>query len=175
MYSVGVDAVGQYPTWLYVPEDSPLHFLQLIRESYIRDYYDPLFQLTAETGPSWVPLFFAVEFAFLLPTVLYALYRLFPFGRGRASATTATTTGPLELLLLVYSFEVAFTSAVCINDVLYWDPAVYSPAQKNMFIYQLFGPWFLVREFPARSPVSHARPSLFLPLPLPLPCREENA
>jgi len=82
-----------------------------------------------------VPLFLWAELLFSLPAILYALYRL----AGRAG-----TTGALELLLLVYAFETAFTAAVCINDVGYWDPAAYPPRLKNVFRYQLYGPWFAV-------------------------------
>ena len=83
-----------------------------------------------------------IELAFTLPVVVYAVYR---FASMKAAATTSTT-GPLELLLVVYAFETALTTAVCINDVGYWTPALYSTAEKNVFRFQLFGPWFAMRK-----------------------------
>jgi len=105
---------------------------------------------------NWVPLFIWFELVFSLPLAIYSLYA---FGVKRAG-----TTGPYELLMLVYAFETAFTTAVCIHDVQYWDPKVYSPAQKNMFMYQLFGPWLVVREcsafpYPAAVPGRRSFPA----------------
>ncbi len=138
----GIDAVDLYPTWLYLPDDSPLHFLHIFRQNYIRDYNDPITQWTPDSGMNWVPLFLGFEFLVSFPIALYSIYRL----SGRKG-----TTGPHELLLLVYAFEVAFPAAVCVHDVSYWDPNVYSPEQKDMFRYQLYGPWFAIRRLPLLS------------------------
>ncbi len=131
--------MDKYPAWLWVPSDSPLHFLYVLREWYIQEYNDPMAQWTPESGMSWVPLFFWAELLFSLPIVLYSVYRL----PGRVG-----TSGVTELLILLYAFETAFTTAVCINDVPYWDPKVYSAEQKTVFFYQL-GPWVLIRVCPA--------------------------
>ncbi|OAA66832.1 hypothetical protein SPI_01408 [Niveomyces insectorum RCEF 264] len=147
-----VDAVDTYPAWLCAAPGSPLHALHRFRQWYVATYNDPLVQWTPDpavraglggAGGSWLPLFFALELGFALPTALYAVYRLAGVVRGGngGGRTTGRTTGPLELLLLVYAFETALTTAVCIHDVAYWDPAVYSVAQKNVFRYQLMGPW----------------------------------
>ena len=88
-------------------------------------------------GGSWIELFLWIEVLFALPVVLWSLAH---FARGKK------TTGALELLLVVYAFEVALTTAVCINDIGSWSPDVYSQAQKNVFRYQLMGPWFAMRE-----------------------------
>lgn len=141
-----VDSVDKYPAWLCAEPGSPLHALHRFRQWYIDTHNDPLVQWSPSTHPllssgggSWVPLFFWIELVFTLPTVLYAVARL---GRIRAgTAATASTTGSLELLLLVYALETALTTAVCIHNVSYWDPAVYSDAQKNVFRFQLMGPW----------------------------------
>ncbi len=121
-----------------MPKDAPLHFLWTLHEWYLREYNDPIVGWTPESaGMGWVPFFMHIETFFSLPVVLYALYRI---GGSRAG-----TTGPLELLLLIYSFHTSFTTAICINDVLYWDPAVYSPAQKKDF-FQMFTPWCVIRK-----------------------------
>lgn len=131
-----VDAVQFYPESLYRHPGSPLHLLQQLKDFYVVTYNDPLVQRATE--PNWMRLMFAVELCFQLPVVCYAAWRL----GGRQG-----TTGRLELLLLAYAFETAFSTLLCINDVFYWDAAVYSPAQKNVFLFQLYGPWFVIRKF----------------------------
>ncbi|CAK7234608.1 hypothetical protein SBRCBS47491_009008 [Sporothrix bragantina] len=137
-----VDAVDNYPAWLVADPGAPLHFLHTFRQFYVATYRDPLIEWTpargAELGAggNWMSLFLWIELAFTLPVVFYAVYRF------ASKSATTSTTGPLELLLLVYAFETALTTAVCIHDVGFWSPAVYSTADKNVFRFQLFGPWF---------------------------------
>ncbi|ROW14041.1 hypothetical protein VPNG_04040 [Cytospora leucostoma] len=128
-----VDAVQFYPAWLYKTPETPLYFLQQLKDFYVATYNDPLVQ--PETEPNWIPVMFIIELFFQLPVVIYGAWSL----SGKRG-----TTGPLELLLLVYAFETAFSTLLCINDVFSWDPAVYSPEQKNVFLYQLYGPWFAI-------------------------------
>ncbi|CAK7199905.1 hypothetical protein SEUCBS139899_002592 [Sporothrix eucalyptigena] len=134
-----VDAVDHYPAWLCTDADAPLHFLHTFRQWYVATYNDPLMDWTPAKGAalgaggSWMSLFLWIELGFTLPVVLYSVYRF---------AQKKGTTGPFELLLVVYAFETALTTAVCIYDVGFWSPAVYSTADKNVFRFQLFGPWF---------------------------------
>ncbi len=117
-----------------------MHFLELIQANYISTYNDPILQWTPEVAAGhdgWISLFLQIEMIFTLPVVLYAVYRL---GIKRAG-----TTGPIELLFLVYAFETAFTTFICINDVFGWDDAVYSQELKRTFMFNLFGPWFAIR------------------------------
>lgn len=99
-------------------------------------YNDPLVQ--PETEPNWMHLVSVVEIGFQLPVALYAAWRL----SGKRG-----TSGPFELLLLVYAFETAFSTLLCVNDVFYWDPAVYSWEQKKVFLFQLYGAWLVIRKF----------------------------
>ncbi|OHX00770.1 integral membrane protein [Colletotrichum incanum] len=62
----------------------------------------------------------------------------------RFSRRSATTPG-FELAVLVFSVECIVTTLNCIHDVFYWHPAVYSQAQKNVFIFNLYGPWVIIR------------------------------
>jgi len=80
---------------------------------------------------------------YVLPVVLFTVYRL---ARGRG------ITGPHELLLLLYGFATAGCCGVCLNDINYWDPKLYSPEQKDVFRYQLYGPWFVIRTSALASP-----------------------
>ena len=148
--TTGVDAVEFYPEWLYMPKDSPLHFLHTIREHYIAEYNDPIFNWKPERGPSFAPLFLYYEMIYMLPVVLFTVYRL---ARGRG------ITGPHELLLVIYGFATAGTCGICLNDITYWDPNVYSAEQKDVFRYQLYGPWFVIRE---STPLFHLMPSSVL-------------
>lgn len=93
-----------------------------------------------------MPFLFIIELAFQLPVALYSVRRL---GRGRGEGTT----GPYELLLLIYAFETAFSTMLCINHTAYLDPADFTPAQRDVFWYQLMGPWVAVRKWPSSPPV----------------------
>lgn len=135
-----IDAVQFYPPQLYKAPGSPLYFLQQIKDFYIATYNDPLVQ--PETEPNWMHMVSVVEIAFQLPVALYAAWRL---------SGSKGTSGPFELLLLVYAFETAFSTLLCVNDVFYWDPAIYSPEQKNVFVFQLYGAWLVIRKSHLRA------------------------
>lgn len=92
-------------------------------------------------APNFMPFFFAIELAFQLPVVLYSVHRLGWAGSGSG------TTGPFELVLLIYAFETAFSTMLCMNHVFYLDPADFTPAQRSAFLWQLMGPWVSVRKF----------------------------
>lgn len=142
MYIV-VDAVPLYPEHLWQPTTGPLHFLYRLRSFYIATYNDPIMQWTPDTGHDhWIHLFFNLEMVFLLPTCMYAVYQ-----HGVRADRTAGFTGSEELLYLVYAFQTAFTTLVCLNDVAYWDPAVYPASAKKTFIFGLYGPYFAIRRF----------------------------
>ncbi len=132
-----------WPAWAYEPVGAPLHAAYSLKQWYIQKYNDPIVQWSPESAAghdSWMGLFLYFEAFFLLPTVLYGVYRLALQRRG----TSATD----ELLFLVYALEVAFTTLVCIYDTLYWDSAVYSAELKREMQLQLYGPWFLIRKRP---------------------------
>ncbi|KAK4040625.1 transmembrane protein 6/97 [Parachaetomium inaequale] len=128
-----------WPAWLYEPTGAPLHAAYEMKEWYIQTYNDPIVQWSAETASghdSWMGLFMHLEFFFLLPTVLYGIYRLAVQRRG--------TSGGDELLFLVYALEVAFTTFVCIYDTGFLDEAVYPAAVKRELQFQLYAPWFVL-------------------------------
>lgn len=85
-----------------------------------------------------MPFLFTIEISFQLPVALYSVYRL---GRGDKG-----TTGGHELLLLTYALEAAFSTALCIVHTTYLDPADFTPAQWDVFTYQLMGPWIAIRK-----------------------------
>ena len=130
-----MDGVSHYPKWLYEPQDAPLHFLQIIRDWYLGMFNDPYIQ--EDKSPNWIAPFVVLEFIFLFPTAIYAIFRL---------SQKQGTTGPLELLLLVYGFEMAMSTYLCINDIALWDPVDYPTAVKNVFKYQIYGPYVILRE-----------------------------
>lgn len=130
-----------YPESMYKPEGSPLHFAWKLHEFYISTYNDPIVQWSPQTAAqhdNWMGLFLHIEFLFLLPVVLWGLYRLGVQQKG--------TRGTDELLFFVYALEMAFTTLVCLHDTWYWDPTVYSDELKWTFRSQLYGPWFFIRE-----------------------------
>ncbi|KAF9872383.1 hypothetical protein CkaCkLH20_10210 [Colletotrichum karsti] len=130
-----VDLVPFYPPSLYALPTSPLHFLQLLRDFYISTYNDPFFVASHDALPSWYKLFTYLEMFFQLPMAVWMTYRF--------SRRTGTTPG-FELAVLVLSVELVLTTLTCIYDVFHWDPAVYSEAQKNVFIFNLYGPWVVI-------------------------------
>ncbi|KAL2132980.1 hypothetical protein VTI74DRAFT_3050 [Chaetomium olivicolor] len=128
-----------YPAWVYEPKGAPLHAVFAVKQWYIQTYNDPIVQWSAETASghdSWMGLFLHLEFLFLLPTVLYGVYRLVVQRRG--------TSGGDELLFLVYALEVAFTTLVCIYDTYYLDSVVYPEELKQTLRIQFYGPWLVV-------------------------------
>ncbi|KAL2262403.1 hypothetical protein VTK26DRAFT_1452 [Humicola hyalothermophila] len=128
-----------WPQWLYEPAGAPLHAIYTAKEWYIKTYNDPIIQWSVETASghdSWMGLFMHVEAVFVLPVVLYAIYRLGVQRRG--------TSGADELLFMLYALEIAFTTLVCINDVLFWDSAVYPAELKRTFLVQFYGPFFII-------------------------------
>ncbi|CCF32134.1 hypothetical protein CH063_04578 [Colletotrichum higginsianum] len=130
-----VDLVPFYPSSLYADPSAPLHFLQVIRDFYISTYNDPYFVTPHDGLPSWFKLFTYLEIVYQLPMAVWMVYRF--------SGRTGTTPG-FELAVLVFAVECALTTLTCIYDTLHWDPAVYSQAQKNVFIFNLYGPWVVM-------------------------------
>ncbi|OLN97417.1 putative membrane protein SPAC56F8.07 [Colletotrichum chlorophyti] len=130
-----VDLVPFYPLSLYATSGSPLYFLQLLRDFYIKTYNDPYFTTPHDALPSWFKLFTYLEIVYQLPMAVWMVYRF--------SRRSGTTPG-FELAVLVFTVECALTTLTCIYDVLHWDPAVYSLAQKNVFIFNLYGPWVVI-------------------------------
>ena len=125
-----------YPAHLWQPEGSPLSFLNTLRTWYIQTYNDPFLGAAHDEQPSWFRLFTYLELYYQLPAVAWAVFKL----SGRSG-----TTGATELWILVFGIECALTTLTCIYDVFDWDPTVYSQAQKNTFIYSLYGPWLVIR------------------------------
>ncbi|KAK0645426.1 transmembrane protein 6/97 [Cercophora newfieldiana] len=137
-----VDGLDFYPDALYKPAGSPLHFFHGVKQDYIAELNDPIVQWTPETASghdSWMGLFVYFELAFALPVMLFTIYRL---GIKRTG-----TSGAHELLLMIYGFEAAFTTSVAMHDVLYWDNTVYTAAQKNKLLFQMYIPWLIVPSF----------------------------
>lgn len=135
------DAVPFYPEWLYKDPGTPLYFLQQVRDHYISTYNDPIVQ--EDKAPHFMAVMFAIEVAFQLPVSLYSVFRL-AFG-------TKSTTGPYELLLLVYAAETAFSSLLCFYELLGFDSAIYSIPHKNVLLYQMYAPWIVIRKSTSNS------------------------
>ncbi|KAL0933431.1 uncharacterized protein CTRU02_212394 [Colletotrichum truncatum] len=130
-----MDLVPFYPPSLYTTPASPLHFLQLLRDFYISTYNDPFFVAPHAGLPSWYKLFTYLETFYQLPMTIWMIHRF--------SRRTGSTPG-FELAVLVFSVECVLTTLTCIYDVFHWDPSVYSDAQKNVFIFNLYGPWVII-------------------------------
>lgn len=148
MTKKGFDAVPFYPAWLYKTPGTPLHFLQQLRDFYIAQYDDPIVQ--DDKAPHYMAILFVLEVAMQLPVALYAVYRL---GLG-----ARRTTGPFELVLLVYALETALSTVLVLHFVYLLDPAEYP--QKNVLIFQNYVPWLIARESAAttsRRPIGFER------------------
>ncbi|CAP67446.1 uncharacterized protein PODANS_1_24490 [Podospora anserina S mat+] len=110
-----------YPSSLLVPADAPLHFAYKAKQDYIAKFNDPIVQWSPETASghdSWMGLFIHLEFFFLLPVMIYAMYKMGIRQKG--------TSGPDELLFFVYALYNALTTAVCIHDTFYWDKTIWA-------------------------------------------------
>ncbi|KAK0627907.1 transmembrane protein 6/97 [Immersiella caudata] len=134
-----IDGLDFYPKSLYQPTGSPLHFFHGLKQQYIAETNDPIVQWTPETASghdSWMGLFVYFEMVLALPVMLFTVYRLGIQRKG--------TSGAHELALLVYGFEAAFTTAVAMHDVFYWDNDVYTAEQKNKILFQMYAPWVVI-------------------------------
>ena len=132
-----IDISNFYPASLIAPGGA-LHWTQQARQWYMDTYNDAFFK-AGDEAPSFFHLFTAMELVFQLPLLLYILSRY------AGTKKTGTTPG-LELASLVYGLHAAVTTLVCLNDMRSWDPNLHSQAEKNTFMFQLYGPWFLIRK-----------------------------
>ncbi|KAI5862069.1 transmembrane protein 6/97 [Durotheca rogersii] len=135
-----VDLVPLYPTALWVPPSSPLHFLYDLRVYYIETYNDQFFAPPPAPIPSFFPLFAFLELVFHLPVSLWAVGAFLRGDGGKQSALG----GRSELLLLVYGIETALTTATCMYEALLWDPAVVTVQQKVVLLGGLYGGYLAV-------------------------------
>lgn len=137
-----IDNLELYPERLWKPAGSPLHFAYGAKKDYIAEFNDPIPQWSAATASghdSWMGLFCHLEVIFVLPIVLFTIFRLGIQRRG--------TSGAHELLMLVYAFEAAFTTLTCMNDVLYWESAVYPAALKQKLLTNMYAPFLVIRKW----------------------------
>ncbi|KAK3391161.1 transmembrane protein 6/97 [Podospora didyma] len=128
-----------FPSWVYELAGSPLHFAHRTKQDYITSTNDAIAQWSPEgiNGENaWIGFFLYAEIFTTLPVVLYAIWHLGVRRRG--------TSGATELVLLVYGYHVALSTAMCIYSVLFWDPAVYSREAKRTLILQYYAPWLAV-------------------------------
>lgn len=129
-----------YHAQLYRTPGSPLHFLQLLRDYYASTFGDQFF--AADTPAAWFAMFGYMELILHMPVALWAVF---------SSATRLRRKeglgGMQELVLLCYSLQTAITTATCIYEILSWDEAITSPAQKKTLVFGLYGPYLALREF----------------------------
>lgn len=133
-----IDLLEYWPQGLYIPPSSPLHIFHNLKTAYIAEFNDPIAQWSPKTASghdSWMGFFAYWEMLFLLPVLLFTIYRL---GIKRVG-----TSGQHELLLMLYSFETAFTTGVCIFDVFFWDRSVYTQEIRDKLVWQMYLPWVI--------------------------------
>lgn len=111
--------------------------MHALREYYTTTYQDLYFLTPWETQPRFFRLYTILEAAFQLPAAVWIL-RKFLGGKG--------TTPGLELLCIVYGVECALTTLTCIYDCWGWEG--YEWEVQQVLIFQLYMPWFLIRECP---------------------------
>ncbi|KAI2602161.1 transmembrane protein 6/97 [Hypoxylon sp. NC1633] len=131
-----VDLVPLYPSRLWVPSASPLHFLYRLRVYYIETYNDQFFAPPPAPIPSFFTLFAFLELVYHLPVSVWAVRALY---RGAGNLD-----GRAELVLLVYGIETALTTATCMWEAYLWDPVVVTAQQKVMLLGGLYGSYLAV-------------------------------
>ncbi|KAI0198032.1 transmembrane protein 6/97 [Astrocystis sublimbata] len=133
-----VDLVPLYPPSLWVPPSSPLHILSSLRTYYITTYNDQFFLPPPASIPSFFKLFAFLELVIHLPVSVWAVSALTRKNE-KGGREGGRLSGSAELLLLVYGFETALTTATCMYDIYLWDPAVVTAAQKTTLLAGLYG------------------------------------
>ena len=118
-----------------------MHFAYGAKQDYIAEFNDPIPQWSAATASghdSWMGLFCHLEVIFALPIILFTIFRLGIQRKG--------TSGAHELAMMVYSFEAAFTTLTCMNDVLYWDNRIFPFPLKQKLLTNVYAPFFVIRK-----------------------------
>jgi hypothetical protein len=88
---------------------------------------------------AYVGMLLWAEILFLMPVAVYGAWALWP------TSAKKGTTGPQELLFLVWCCEMFFSTAICINNVFWWDPVAYPADVKRTFVLT-YGAWVVVRK-----------------------------
>ena len=129
--------VPLYPSIYWKKEGGVLRILYHIRQYYIDTFNDPYFQMEHDQVPPWYTLFLYLEVIYQIPMNIWI----------RTACGEKEGTYPLfEVFAVAYGMQVALTTIVCIWDVAYWDPAIYSVQDKNIFVFGLYGPFVLIRK-----------------------------
>jgi hypothetical protein len=138
-----VDAVDQYPHSLWEPEGSILRPLGVLHEYVLASMKDPILGWSASSPKAhemaYVGLLLWGEILFLMPVAVYGAWALWP------TRAKKGTTGPQELLFLIWAFEMAFSTVICMNNIFWWDPVEYPDDVKRSFVF-VYGPWVVVRK-----------------------------
>lgn len=126
-----------------MPPSSPLHFLHDLRAYYLTTYADQFFVAPPAVVPPFFKFFTFLELVFHLPVSVWAV-RFLSGATGRKGK--GGTTGPAELVLLVYGLETVLSTAACMYEAYCWDVALVTREQRVMLLGALYGSYLAIGE-----------------------------
>ncbi|CEI68443.1 unnamed protein product [Fusarium venenatum] len=122
-----------YPESLYVSPKAPLHFLTVIRNTYISFSGDPFYG-SAFTG-EWLHSMYYIEFLVQFPLAAYIIWNM---------ASKKPTSGPTELAGLVFACLTAMGSVACVAELLAMGPEMVNDQQKLTLAWGTYFPYALL-------------------------------
>ncbi|KAH6965291.1 hypothetical protein EDB82DRAFT_293014 [Fusarium venenatum] len=131
-----LDFTEFYPESLYVSPKAPLHFLTVIRNTYISFSGDPFYG-SAFTG-EWLHSMYYIEFLVQFPLAAYIIWNM---------ASKKPTSGPTELAGLVFACLTAMGSVACVAELLAMGPEMVNDQQKLTLAWGTYFPYALLRKF----------------------------
>ncbi|KAF5668158.1 hypothetical protein FHETE_5424 [Fusarium heterosporum] len=133
-----LDFTEFYPTFLYGSPKAPLHFLTIIRNTYLSLSGDPFYGETFHGA--WLHSMYYVELLVQFPLAVYVAWKL---------ASKKSSDGATELAGLVFACLTAFGSVACVAELQSMGPELVSVEQKTNLVWGTYFPYALIPGFMA--------------------------
>lgn len=131
-----LDFTEFYPTSLYASPKAPLHFLTIIRNTYLSLSGDPFYG--EKFHGEWLHSLYYVELFVQFPFGAYVAWKL---------ASKKPSSGATELAGLVFACLTAMGSVACVAELQSMGPELVSVEQKRNLAWGTYFPYALIRKF----------------------------
>ncbi|KAI6767388.1 hypothetical protein HG530_005397 [Fusarium avenaceum] len=135
-----LDFTEFYPTSLYASPKAPLHFLTIIRNTYLSLSGDPFYG--EKFHGEWLHSLYYVELFVQFPFGAYVAWKL---------ASKKPSSGATELAGLVFACLTAMGSVACVAELQSMGPELVSVEQKRNLAWGTYFPYALIRVAPPRA------------------------
>ncbi|WZH42857.1 transmembrane protein 6/97 [Fusarium acuminatum] len=128
-----LDFTEFYPTSLYASSKAPLHFLTIIRNTYLSLSGDPFYG--EKFHGEWLHSLYYVELFVQFPFGAYVTWKL---------ASKKPSSGATELAGLVFACLTAMGSVACVAELQSMGPELVSVEQKRNLAWGTYFPYALI-------------------------------